>query len=313
VRGRLRAPLAALAALLIGGALAGRGLDALTDLPGFLYPYVFLFLVFEVLRARRGLRDEDAFLVGAALGLIRDGIYAKTLQDGGLALGVDVPGALTSAFDWGMITVLSLHAVDAVLPREERRDRAGAELILAGVVAACAFVDYLFSTVTGRYRWERMIGDGWLAADLAFAAAAYFLLRRAWRGAAEEEPPERARITWALAAFAAWLAGAQLLARIAGEPTGFVAGFLLLVWTGALGFGAWRLWAERGYVDPEPRRASRAALGLLGWRLLACAAIAWAFVAPTPDSRAAGAFQLFVDLPSRLLFAWIFFTARLAV
>jgi len=313
VRGRLRAPLAALAALLIGGALAGRGLDALTDLPGFLYPYVFLFLVFEILRARRRLRDEDAFLVGAALGLIHDGIYAKTLQDGGLALGVDVAGAPTSAFDWGMIAVLSLHAVDAALPREERRDRAGPEIVLAGVIAVCAFVNYLFETLTGRYRWERMIGDGWLAADLAFAAAAFYLLRRAWRGAAEEEPPERSRLVWALAAFAGWLAGAQILARVAGAPTGFVAGFLLLIWTGALGFGVWRLWAERGYVDPEPRRGSRLALGLVAWRLLASVAIAWAFVSAAQDSRAAGAFQLFVDLPSRLLFAWIFFTSRLAV
>jgi hypothetical protein len=279
---RLRAPLAALVALLIGGALAARGLDALTDVGGFLFPYLFLFLAFEALRARRRLLDAEAFLLGAAVGLLRDGVYAKTLQEGALPLGVDFLGGAVAVFDWGLIA------------------------------AGAAFV-YLLMTVTGRYRYERMLGSAWLAADVLFAGVAVALVRRALSRAAEEEPPERDRGVWALAAFCAWLPPAQVLARVAGDPAGFLSSFLLLLWTGAFGFGAWRVWAERGYADQEPRRASRPALALALWRLAAIAAVAFYLGSSGDDGRAAGAYQVFVDLPSRLAFSWIFFTGRLAV
>ncbi len=310
---RLRAPLAALVALLIGGALAARGLDALTDVGGFLFPYLFLFLAFEALRARRRLLDAEAFLLGAAVGLLRDGVYAKTLQEGALPLGVDFLGGAVAVFDWGLIAVLSLHVADALLPRRAREDRARAEAVGAAVIGAGAAFVYLLMTVTGRYRYERMLGSAWLAADVLFAGVAVALVRRALSRAAEEEPPERDRGVWALAAFCAWLPPAQVLARVAGDPAGFLSSFLLLLWTGAFGFGAWRVWAERGYADQEPRRASRPALALALWRLAAIAAVAFYIGSSGDDGRAAGAYQVFVDLPSRLAFSWIFFTGRLAV
>jgi hypothetical protein len=312
---RLRAPLAALVALLIGGELAARGLDVFTDVWGWLFPYLWLFLIFEVLGARRRLLDAEAFLVGAAVGLLHGGVYAKTLQEGGLPFGVDALGAVVSAFDWGMVAVLSLHVADAVLPRRGREDGARLEAAAAAAIAAGAAGVYFVMTATGRYRYERMIGSWWLAADALFAAAAAALVRRALRRAAEEEAPERDRWLWALAAFCAWLPGAQILSRAAGDPTGFVALFLLLVWTVVFGFVAWRSWADRGYVDAAPLRASRPLLGVALWRLLALAALAVAFGrgGGDDDGRAAGAYQIFVDLPSRLAFAWIFFSSRAAV
>ncbi len=308
---RLRAPLAALVALLIGGELAARGVDALTDVLGFLFPYLFLFLLFEALRARRRLLDEEAFLLGAAVGLLHEGVYAKTLQEGGLPLGVDALGAATAAFDWGMIAVLSLHVVDALIPRREREDRAVPEAVAAAAVGVGAFLVYAFLTATGRYRYERMLGPGWLAADVVFAGAAAALLRRAWYRAAEEEP-ERERWLWILAAFCAWLPAAQTIARAAGEPTGFYSIFFLALWTAAFGVGVRRLWMERGRVDVEPRRALRPALVTALCRLFAIAAIAFVFSAPD-DGRAAAFYQIFVEMPSRLAFGWIFFSERLAV
>jgi len=310
---RLRAPLAATVALLIGGELAARGAGALTDVWGWLFPYLFLFLLFEVLRARRRLLDVEAFMLGAAVGLLRDGVYSKTLQDGALPLGLDVLGAVVAAFDWGLTAVVSLHVVDALLPRrEERRDDLRERLALV-VIAAAVFVVYAFRTATDRYLYERMLGATWLLGDLLFAGAAAALTRRAWCRAAEEDPPEPDRWLWALAAFCAWLPGAQLLHRLFSESSAFFEVFFLFLWTLLAAWLLARLWMERGHVDVEPSRAARPVLAVAAWRLAAVIALTAAFGAASDDPRAPGAFQLFVDLPTRLAFVAIFFSTRLAV
>lgn len=313
---RLRAPLAALFALLIGGDIAVRGGGALLDVGRFLFPYLWLFLAFEALKARRRLLDAEAFLVGAAVGLAHGGIYAKTLQRGIGALGIDWLAAATAAFDWGVVTVLALHAADAVFPRREGKAVDGPPLLeLAALVfiAAGALLSYLFDTITGRYRFERMLGSTWLLADVLFAAAAALLARRALARARADEPEERDRGLWLLGAFCAWLPAASGLARLGGDWPGPVSGVLVAAWTFAAGVAAWRLWRERSYVDPEPRRSWKPALALAAWRLGGSVLLA-ALMGPfETNARAALAFSYLVDLPTRLVFFWAFFAGRVAV
>ena len=177
---RLRPALAALLALLIGGDLATRGLWESLDLWRWLFPYLWLFLAFETLRARRRLRDFEAFLIGAAVGLFHDGVYVKSLQEGASSLGIDWLGAICAVFDWGMVTVLALHAARVLLPRDET-PRILKMPELAGLVflPGLALCGYLIRTFSGRYRYERMIGDTWLLADILFIIAAGALIRRA--------------------------------------------------------------------------------------------------------------------------------------
>lgn len=318
---RLRAPFAAAVALLIGGDLAvyaaSTPLDVWSWVQRWLFPYLWLFLLFEALRARRRLLDAEAFLLGAAAGLLHDGVYAKSLQEGALPFGVDVLGAAVAAFDWGLIVVAALHATDAVFARgEEESPDESPELWRWAAIAALsawAAASYLLQTVTGRYRYERMLGSSWLLADLLFAGAAWALAWRALRRAREEEPAERDRWLWWLAAFCAWLPGAQGLARAGAAWPGPLVAFFVSVWTACVGWGVWRLWVERGRVDEEPRRADPAVLGLAAWRLLGMILVGRIFGAPSDDGRTAGAFQLLVDLPTRLIFLYVFFARRLRV
>lgn len=315
---RLRAPLAALLALLIGGDLAARGPSAFADMWRFLWPYLWLFLFFEAARARRRLQDAEAFLIGAGVGLLHGGAYLKILQDGVRVFGVDWLASITSAFDWGMVAVLALHAADALLPRVDGEEYAVGtpELAALALVPAAAVMIYLLDAATGRARIERFLGPVWLAADMMFAAAAFFLIRAAFvrAVAAEEEDVEpREAWMWALAAFCAWLPGAQVLARLSWDgPWPFLV-LTLASWSALLAWLGLRLWRERGHADWTPRRASRPALAAAAWRLVGAALIVMIAGSVETNGRAAAAFTLFVDLPARLVFAALFLTGRLAV
>jgi len=273
-----------------------------------------LFLSFEMLRTRRRLHDLEAFLIGAAVGLFHDGIYAKSLQEGASFLGVDWLGAVCAAFDWGMVAVLALHAARVLLPRDETQ-RTLKMPELAGLVflPGLALCGYLIKTLSGRYRFERMIGDTWLLADLLFLIAAGLLVRRALARGAAEEPGERDRAVWLLAAFCVWLPGAQALGRLAEfAPWPFVLS-LVAAWAAAVGWGAWRLWVERGHADTTPRRASTLMLGAAGWRLAGAMLVLLLWGTGEADPRASFAFSLFVELPTRLVFAYAFLTSRVEV
>ncbi|HAZ07294.1 MAG TPA: hypothetical protein DCZ01_01960 [Elusimicrobia bacterium] len=311
---RLRPALTALFALLIGGDLAVRGWTGLFDLWRFLFPYLWLFLAFEAARARRRLLDTEAFLIAAAVGLVHDGVYAKTLQEGASLFGVDWLGAACAAFDWGLVAVCALHAADTLHPRGEAPP--GISLLeAAGLVflpgaAACV---YLIKTLSGRYRFERMIGDTWLFADLLFIGASWLLARRAFARAGLTEPCELDRGVWVLAGFCAWLPGAQLLARfLQALPWSFI---LTVVggWTALLGAGLWRLWRKRGDAPLPPVRASGLVLGAALWRLIGAGLLLPVFGSFAVDGRAAFAFTLFVELPTRLIFSYAFLTARMHI
>jgi len=311
---RLRPVLAALLALLIGGDLAASGFSGLFDVWRFIFPYLWLFLVFEVLRSRRRLLDTEAFLIGAAVGLLHDGVYAKILQDGAFFLGLNWLGSLCAAFDWGLTAVCALHVADALWPREELERPLGV-VELAGLVVpvAMALCGYLINTVFNRYRFERMLGSTWLIADILFAVAAGLLFKRAFSRAFADDIPDREGWIYALTAFCAWLPGAQGLARLSRDESGLFTLCLVVVWGVVVGGAVWRFWRRRGFIEPSPRRASRPILGVAVWRL-AGAILLLFFLGPFEvDGRMALAYSLLVEMPSRLVFSWIFLSSRLRV
>lgn len=313
---RLRAPLAAALALLIGGDLAAFGPAALFDAWRFLFPYLWLFLLFEALRRRRRLLDDEAFLLGAAVGLIHGGILTKNLQDGIFFLGINWLGAALSAFDWGLVTVIALHAVEARWPRPAEEPESGpgaAELVALVFLPAAAFAVYLVDAYGGRLRFERMLGPAWLLADLLFAAAAGLLVRRALRRSEADDAPPRDRGLWALAALAGWIPGAQLFARLGGEWPSPLSLALLAAWTAGFGAWFWGLWLSRGRFDAVPRRAATPALAVAAWRLAGAVLLLAVIGSVESDGRAAGAFTFLVDLPVRIVFLSVFFRGRLDV
>lgn len=315
---RLRAPLAAVLALLIGGDLAAFGPAALFDVWRFLFPYLWLFLLLEALRRRRRLLDDEAFLLGAAVGLVHGGILTKSLQDGIFFLGINWVGAALSAFDWGLVTVVALHVVEARFPRSAQEDELGpgagaAELVALVFLPAAAFAVYLVGAYGGRPRFERMLGPAWLLADILFAAAAGLLARRALARAQADDAPPRDRGLWALAALAGWLPGAQLAARLGGEWPSPLSLTLLGAWTAGFGAWFWGLWLSRGRFDVVPRRAVAPALAVAAWRLGGAILLLAVIGSVQSDGRAAAAFTFLVDLPVRLIFLSIFFRFRLDV
>ncbi len=313
---RLRAPLASLLALWLCGDVAAYGWPALWDLRRWAFPWLPLFLACEWLRRRRRLLDDEAFLLGAAAALLDQGAVAKTLQDGLFFLGINWLGALSAAFDGGLVAVLALHVLDARVPAAPPPPDRGAdalELSAFGLAAAGAGVGWIVDAVTGRSRFERMLGPAWLLADLLFLGAAAALARRAWSRAGEDEPAPRDRGLWALIAFGAWLPPAQLVARLGGEWLSPLSTLYLLAWTAA--FAGWTrmLWRERGHIDARPRRAFKPVLFLAAWRFAAPAALAVLMGSAAADPRVVPAYAFLVDLPVRLAFFSLFFGARLAV
>lgn len=311
-----RALAAAALALLISGDVARLGWGVLS-LWHLTFPYVWLFLLLEAVRARRRVGDGEVFLAGAAMAMLYGGIYAKDLQYGAHPFGVDWAGVLGAAFDGGMTTVLALHVAARLRPRADAEPEppgALAVVFLLLTLAAAATV-YGVKTALDFYRAERMLGPTWLVADLLFAGAAWFLARRAWRRSEEDAGQERERGLWALAAFAVWLPGARIVARacLAVELPMALAYFFVGAWTVAAGWLFWRLWRERAYADHAAVRGSRPALAAALWRAAgALLLVAW-LGSDLNDVSAAGIFSAAIDWPSRALFAWAFLTSRLEV
>ena len=190
MRQRLRAPLAAAIAWLFVG---GR----------FFFAQLWLFLAFEALSARRRLLDWQTFLLGAAAGLLHDGILTKVLQDGACFLGVDFLAALSAGFDWGMTAVVVLHVVDALLPRpvEEERPEKFPRPWALSVLSLAALIRYISDALAGHLRLERMLGPRWPLADLLFAAAAAALVAPALIRLESGQPQRMSRPILALAAW----------------------------------------------------------------------------------------------------------------
>jgi hypothetical protein len=277
------------------------------------FPWFVAAAASEWLGRRRRTGDGEAFLIGASAALLHSGVYAKTLQHGLFLLGVDALGSLECAFDGGMAFVLARHASASLRARAIAAAAPVEGLVLGGLsafVAASALTIYLVMTSTGMYRSDRLLGPTWLAVDLAFVAAAAWLARRAWQRTELDEEPGREAWLWALCAFAVWLPGARLLGRAAvglGLP-GFFAMLFAAAWALAAGWGARLAWRE-GQFAAEPASRSRAALGIAAWRIVAGLFLLY-WLGPD-DDRADGLRGVFIDLPARAAFAWLFLTSRL--
>lgn len=311
-----RALAAAALALLISGDVARLGWGAV-GLWYFSFPYLWLFVLLEAVRARRRVEDGEVFLAGAAMAMLYGGVYAKDLQYGLHPFGVDWLGVLGAAFDGGMTTVLALHVAARLRPRrasEPARPGVLAWAFLVLTLGTAASV-YGVKTALDFYRADRMLGPTWLVADILFAGAAWLLARRAWGRSEEDADEGRERGLWALAAFAVWLPGARIVARacLAVELPMVLAYFFAGAWTVAAGWLFWRLWRERSYVDPAAVPGSRPALAAAAWRAVGALLLVASLGADLNDVSAAGIFSAAIDWPSRALFAWAFLTSRLEV
>jgi hypothetical protein len=308
---RSRAPLAALVAFLIGGELAARGPALLLEWSRYAFPYLWLFLLLELVRALRRLGDGEAFLIAAAVGLLHDGVYAKALQEGSHAfVGIDVLGALGAVCDWGMLGVLSLHVVDAVRPVDGRGRRPGLpEAAALGVIALGAAARWGVDAWSGRWRLERFLGSGWLLADALFVLAALGLLGLALERGSSERPPARERWQRPLLAAWVWLPGTAFLGRLGRYPS-VAAVVLVAAWSAVV----WKA-ARKAVEDPPaaPVHRSRLLLGAAAWRLIGCAAVYFWYGPAEPGTGAPFVVYFLVDLPTRAAFARSFFRARAAV
>jgi hypothetical protein len=310
-----RAAVAAVVALLISGDFARLGWDALS-VWHLVFPYFWMFVLLEWMRARRAVGDGTTFLVGAAVAMLYAGVYAKDLQHGWHPLGVDWFGIPCAVFDWGMIAVLGSHFGARVI----HRTGADAEpewftTVFLAFVLGAAFVVYGIKTAFNYYRADRMLGPTWLLADLLFAYGAWKIGRRAWDNESDDDEKGREAWVWAVSAFAIWLPGGRLVARfcdMVGLPEAlmylFSAAWIYAVWH----FGR-LFWRERGHFDKTELPASRPAKTAALWRAIGTAALILWLGADLNDARAAGMFSIGIDWPSRALFALAFLTARLAV
>jgi hypothetical protein len=312
----VRALAAAALALLISGDPARLGWDAL-GWWHFLFPYVWLFVLLESVRARRRIEDGEVFLAGAAMAMLYGGVYAKDLQHGFHPFGVDWLGSVTALFDGGMATVLALHVTERFLPRrdEEPAEMGMLAIIFLVFVFGGAIAVYAVKTCFNFYRADRMLGPTWLAADILFACLAWAIARRARSRSEEDAETGRESWVWGLAAFAVWLPGARFIAQVcdALELPGVLLYFFVGAWTLGSLTVCWRLWKERGHVDLVPVSRSRPASAAALWRAAGALVLVAALGGGLNDARAAGIFSAAIDWPSRALFAWAFLTSRLKV
>lgn len=311
-----RSAVAAVLALLISGDVARLGWDAV-GLWHLTFPYLWLFILLEAVRARRRIGDGEVFLAGAAMAMLYGGVYAKDLQHGFHPLGIDWLGSLTALFDGGMTAVLALHLADRLRPRgeEEAAEMGVSTFCFLVFVLGADVIIYGIKTHFDFYRAERMLGPTWLVADLLFAGVAWTLARRAWRSSEAEAESCREPGVWGLAAFSVWLPGARLIARLclmADLPSVLVY-FFVGAWTLGAGVIVWRLWSERGHAGLSPLFGSRPALTAALWRAAGALLLVAAFGADLNTAGAAGVFSAAIDLPSRAVFAWVFLTSRLKV
>jgi hypothetical protein len=301
---RLRIPLAAVAALALATTV---GMDG-GLLYRWLFPYYLLFFIVEAFGSRRRLDAESVFIWGAAYGLAVEGIYTKSLQLGGLFFGIDWLGIPVACVEWGFIAVAALHLAEVVLPRESASRTSGparSEWALAVLAVCTAGIGYALRTISGVDRLERMIGPGGWAADGLLAVGVAALASTSEAAAAR-----RGRIVRAVIISGLWVSGVRVAGYV-GVGVSTAAGWALAAaWSAA---AAWAYALPRRIEAAVPARAARLVFVAVAVRLAGRAAVSIAF----GDSaefvpRSPGAI-LFVELPARLLLAWAFLTAPLAV
>jgi hypothetical protein len=303
-------PVAALALLpFLTGAVLTRGLGAMTEWRGLLFPCLWLYLALEILGRDRQLRDGQVFLLGSAFSFLYDGLWTKKMQEGVALTGLDWVAVLGGPLEWGMIAVLLLHCLRAVAPREaSRRPGLGAALLFWSI-SVCVSAVFLGKTWFGHFRAEHFLGPMWLLDDALLAVVAVWLWRQYKRGTLD-----RPAWMWGVAGGGLLILGSGMLAQLCG---GFSAPkpifyFVQAGWLGFLAAAGWAFWRDRLRVDEEPVALSRPVLAAAGLRV-GGTLLLLAFFGAVNDSRMAFWAGLICDLPSKMLFYYAFLNSRLEV
>ncbi len=311
-----RAAAQAVAALLLSGALVTRGPWGLLRFWDWAVPFLALFLGLELVLRRRQGGAARVFGLGAAFALLYEGVYTKTILDGLGFFGIDVVALAAACFDWGMLAVMASHLLSARFPRREPVD--GPDLV-AGLPALTALsilglvmgVIYLIKTYFGYYIAERYIGQTWLLTDILFTGAAFVLARRVL-DLDPYEPP-----TWAYlaGAFLVWMPGNQVLWVWGGEYSWPLPVTILLagLWAAGSALAFRNLWAGRFAVEETPLRSSPIVMYAIAWRIVGGLAMLAAYAPAIFDDRAATAYSILIDIPSRAVFCYAFLASRLEV
>lgn len=311
-----RAAVQAVAALLLSGALVTRGPWGLLKFWDWAIPYLALFLSVELALRRRQGGAARVFGLGAAFAFLYEGVYTKTVIDGLGFMGVDTAALAAACFDWGMLAVMAAHILSARFPRRDPVD--GPDLI-AGLPAMGALsflglvmgVIYLIKSYFGHYIVERMAGPTWLITDIGFTICAVLLTRRVL----DRDPHEPPSWSYLAGGVLVWMPGNQIL-QTWGEEFSWpmpVTILLSLLWAAGVVLAFRNLWAGRLHVDEAPRRASPALFYAAAWRLVGGAALLAAYAPAIFDERAAAAYAVLIDIPSRAAFCYAFLTSRLDV
>jgi hypothetical protein len=311
-----RAAAQAVVALLLSGALVTRGPWRLLKFWDWAIPYLALFLAVELALRRRQGGPARVFGLGAAFGFLYEGVYTKTVIDGLGFLGVDTAALAASCFDWGMLAVMAAHVLSARFPRRDRVD--GPDLVAGlpalGVLSVLGLVMgviYFIKSYFGHYVAERMVGPTWLVTDVVFVVAAFLLARRVL----ERDPYEPPTWAYLVGGLLVWMPGNQIL-WVWGEEFSWpmpVTVVLAAVWAAGVVLSFRTLWVGRAHVEETPRRASPVLLYAVAWRVIGSVALLAAYAPAVFDERAAAAYAVLIDIPSRAAFCYAFLASRLDV
>ncbi len=299
----------ALGPFLSGEALA-RGYGIWSDPWTLLFPYLFLFILLDR-AARRRADDVQVFLLGSAFGFLYSGLYTKAMHDGAALTGLDWVAVAAGPLDWGMLSVLWLHVVEAARPRREATTSWFGTALL-GAVAFGAGAVYILKTAWDHYRIQRVLGLEWVVADLILAGLAYLLWRRSRRPG---RPAGAPAWVWWLAGGGLWMSGASALGQFGvrfGLPQPAYA-TMQAAWVLGVALAGWLAWRGRAQVAEVPEKRQRLVLAAAALRLAGAAAFLY-LAGPSELSSRAGFWPaLTFEVPSRLLFYYAFFTSRLEV
>ena len=305
---RLRPVLALVLAAALSADLLPRSQGAVDLALGLLFPYLWLYLLLDYLVSRRAFGDLEVFLAGTAFSFLY-GAYTKDMHDAFGPLGLDWAALVSAPLEWGMFSVLWMHLLEGILPRNPTPRGTAIRWSAIGILTAWAVSVYCWKTMSGAYAMSKLLGPS-TAADLCLAMTALwtavFLRRRAGLLASQSERPVW---LWLLMGANLWLLGAAVFSR-AAEGFGLARavswgaqGALALALAGAATLG--RGWSELDEPPDGPAPALiaagvlRAAWLLAGWRLAA---------AGRPEAGLLAG--LLCDIPAKLLFCWAFLTER---
>ncbi|MEK7858163.1 MAG: hypothetical protein AAB320_03395 [Elusimicrobiota bacterium] len=303
-----------LAPLLSAAALLG-GLEVFGQLRHLAFPYLWLFLILELLIERYRLNDAQVFLAGAVFSFLYSGLYTKAMHDGLALTGLDWVAVLGGPLEWGMFCVLWFHLLAAVSPRSEGSSGPlWPSLLFIAPLTLWAVGVYLLKTVLGHYQAENALDPFYLFSDALLLAMAWLVLKRLQTlPAAGAAGAKNSPWIWLWVGLGLWLLGSGLLAQVC---EGLPRALLLMVqalWGAGWGIFLWTSWRDRSAYDDTPVRRSRPVLAAAALRVLGTIVLLKLFGPGSEDPRTALWSGVLCDLPSKVLFYYAFLTSRLDV